>query len=252
MRKLLAANWKMHFYPGEIKPLLNELITHWKKAEWGAHPTVLFPPMIYLREVISYLQDTPLQVGAQNGYPGEFGAFTGEVSMAQIAACGAQWVLVGHSERRQYFSENPTLLRNKLVDAQQRGLQVIYCIGETLSQRQGGETFAVLRQQIEEVLSKDTKWNSLAVAYEPVWAIGTGINATPDQAQEAHAFIRTLLAELGAPADRLSILYGGSLKPDNAVEIFSQPDVDGGLVGGASLRAETFISIAEALWNSPD
>lgn len=246
MRKLLAANWKMHLYPHQVQPLLRGIIAGWQ----GDLPGVIFPPMIYLREVVESLRDTPLQVGAQNGYPGESGAFTGEVSMAQIAASGARWVLIGHSERRQYFGESAGLLRQKILDARQRGLHVMYCIGETLAQRQAGETFLALRQQIEESLPDLEEWTGLAIAYEPVWAIGTGINATPEQAQQAHAFIRAVLGERGAPAAQIPILYGGSLKPDNADDLFAQPDVDGGLVGGASLQAESFLAIAARLWSA--
>ncbi|MCX7763290.1 MAG: triose-phosphate isomerase [Bacteroidia bacterium] len=248
MRKLLAANWKMHLYPHEVQSLLNALIAHWTKRGWTSHPTVIFPPALYLREAVSITQGTPLMIGAQNAFPGEFGAFTGEISMAQIAAVGVQWVLVGHSERRQYFGEKEAFLREKVQDALKRGLRVMYCIGETLAQREAGETLRVLKQQLEEVLKDGMKWDRLAIAYEPVWAIGTGVNATPHQAQEAHAYIRTVLRDLGAPAEAIPILYGGSLKPENSSQLFSQPDVDGGLVGGASLKAESFIAIAEALW----
>lgn len=246
MRKLLAANWKMHLYPSQVAPLVQAILARWSRAPHARG--VIFPPMLYLREVADMLQNTPLAAGAQNGYPGEFGAYTGEVSMAQIAAVGAQWVLVGHSERRQYFGESAPFLRDKITDAQNRGLQVMYCIGETLTQRQAGETFSVLRQQLTETLPETINWSRFAIAYEPVWAIGTGINATPDQAQEAHAFIRSVLVEMGAPAQEIPILYGGSLKPDNAKALFAQPDVDGGLVGGASLQAESFLSIAAQLW----
>ncbi|MEN3040668.1 MAG: triose-phosphate isomerase [Bacteroidia bacterium] len=248
MRRLLAANWKMHLYPNQAQALLRALRQHWDALRWNTHETVIFPPSLYLREAVELLRGAPLKVGAQNGYPGEFGAFTGEISMAQIAACGAEWVLVGHSERRQYFGEVSALLQEKLLDAQHRGLRVIYCVGESLSHRQRGETLPILRQQLVEVLSSGVDWTRLAIAYEPVWAIGTGVNATPSQAQEAHAFIRSVIGEFGAPADSIPILYGGSLKPENARELFEQPDIDGGLVGGASLRADSFIAIASALW----
>lgn len=247
MRKLLAANWKMHLYPHQVLPLLQGIIEGWQVDFHG----VIFPPMLYLREVVEKLRGTALEAGAQNGYPGEFGAFTGEVSMAQIAASGVQWVLIGHSERRQLFGESSPLLRQKISDARQRGLHVMYCIGETLPQRQAGETFAVLRQQIEESLPPLEEWSGFAIAYEPVWAIGTGVNATPEQAQEAHAFIRGVLRELGAPAEKIPILYGGSLKPENAADLFAQPDVDGGLVGGASLQADSFLAIAASLQAAP-
>lgn len=249
MRKLLAANWKMHLYPEEARTLAEQLRHRWQEEGWHALPTVIFPPSLYLREIAQLLKGSSLEVGAQNAYPGEFGAFTGEISTAQVKAAGGTWLIVGHSERRQYFSEKAPLLQRKLIDAHQRGLKVIYCIGETLEERKRGETLAVLRQQIVEVLQGvGVSWAYLAIAYEPVWAIGTGVNATPEQAQEAHAFVRQLLAELGAPAEHIPILYGGSLKPENAYELFQQPDIDGGLVGGASLQAESFAAIAAALW----
>lgn len=252
MRRLLAANWKMHLYPEEALHLATELHKNWTRKNWEHLPTVLFPPVLYLRELLALLSDSSLQIGAQNGYPGEFGAYTGEISMAQLAKCGTRWVLVGHSERRQYFQESGELLRKKVRDAQQRGLRVLYCVGEKLSQRQAGETFSVLRAQLTDILQEGPlDWSLFALAYEPVWAIGTGVNATPEQAQEAHAFLRALLAEWEAPAKEIPILYGGSLKPENAASLFAQPDVDGGLVGGASLQVESFIAIAEALLQAP-
>lgn len=249
MRKLLAANWKMHLYSAEAQALAEQLRHRWQEKGWQALPTVIFPPLLYLREIAELLKGSSLQVGAQNAYPGEFGAFTGEVSIAQVKAVGGTWLIVGHSERRQYFAEKAPLLQRKVMDAHHRDLKVIYCIGETLEERKRGETLAVLRQQIVEVFQgASVRWDYLAIAYEPVWAIGTGVNATPDQAQEAHAFVRQLLKELGAPAADIPILYGGSLKPENAHELFRQPDIDGGLVGGASLQAESFAAIAAALW----
>lgn len=250
MRKLLAANWKMHLYPADATALLVELRRLWKENGWESLPTIIFPPALYLREAVEIYRDMSLAIGAQNGYPGEFGAYTGEISMAQIYACGARWVLIGHSERRTYFGETEELLRQKVSDALARGLSVMYCIGETLAQRQKGETLNVLRRQLETVLSPSLPWERVAVAYEPVWAIGTGVNATPEQAQEAHAFIRQVLSAMGAPAHAIPVLYGGSLKPENAHELFTQPDVDGGLVGGASLKASSFAAIADALLNT--
>ncbi|GIV25884.1 MAG: triosephosphate isomerase [Bacteroidia bacterium] len=247
MRQFLAANWKMHLYPIEALHLTTALHKGWERHGWTL-PAVLFPPAIYLRELVALLSNSRLQVGAQNGYPGEFGAFTGEVSMAQLAHIGVKWVLIGHSERRQHFGETGPLLRRKLQDAQQRGLSVIYCVGETLAQREAGQTFDVLQVQLEEVLSDGAiAWDRFVLAYEPVWAIGTGVHATPQQAQEVHAFLRAQLARLGAPAEGICVVYGGSLKPSAALELFSQPDVDGGLVGGASLEASSFLQIAQAL-----
>ncbi|MCX7605871.1 MAG: triose-phosphate isomerase [Bacteroidia bacterium] len=251
MRRLLAGNWKMHLYPAEAEALAEQLQRLWSTAERHRLPTVVFPPCLYLWKVAQILRGGPIAVGAQNGYPGEFGAFTGEVSMAQLAASGAEWVLIGHSERRQYFGEDGALLRKKLLSAQERGVHVIYCVGETLEHRNSQQTFQVLYHQLREVLSEgDIEWDRFVLAYEPVWAIGTGVNATPEQAQEVHSFLRGELDTFGAPADRVPILYGGSLKPENADLIFAQLDVDGGLVGGASLQADSFAAIADALLRS--
>lgn len=248
MRYCIAANWKMHLYPAEAEALFLALRHAWQEAPLANLPGIIFPPVLYLQRLLDLRQGSPLQIGAQNGYPGEFGAYTGEVSMAQLAAVGTQWVLVGHSERRQYFDEGEAFLREKILSAQQHGLSVLYCVGETQAQRTAGQTFSVLTKQLEGVL-RDTPldWSRFALAYEPVWAIGTGLNATATQAQEAHAFLRAQLRTYGAPADTIPILYGGSLKPENAAELFAQPDVDGGLVGGASLKAESFLAIAHAL-----
>ncbi len=248
MPAFLAANWKMHLYPDQAEALLLELKR--LEAEKGAwpFPVVLCPSHLYLARAVSLLAGSAYTVGAQNGYPGEFGAYTGEVSMAQLKAIGCTHVIIGHSERRQYFDERGDFLRAKVQDAQSRDLTAIYCIGETRSEREAGETFQVLQAQLEEALGEGgITWKRLVIAYEPVWAIGTGLNATPEQAQEAHAFIRAWLRKVGAPADKIPILYGGSIKPSNAEGLFAQPDVNGGLVGGASLIAADFWAIAEAL-----
>lgn len=214
MRRLLAANWKMYLYAEQALTLAQQLRAAWESPELRMLPGLVFPPALYLRELAMQLAGSPVALGAQNGYPGEFGAFTGEISMAQLAAAGATWVLVGHSERRQYFGENAELLRKKVQDAQARGLSVLYCVGETLAEREAGQTLFRLQTQLQEVLSENLiDWNRLAIAYEPVWAIGTGINATPDQAQEAHAYLRMQLVQLGAPADQIPILYGAVSSP---------------------------------------
>jgi triosephosphate isomerase len=229
-RTFLAANWKMHLYPGEAEMLLQQLrLLEAEKGAWP-FPVVVCPAHVYLSLAVERLSGTSLQVGAQNGYPGEFGAYTGEVSMAQLRAVGCTHVIVGHSERRQYFGEKGGLLQKKVQDAQARTLKVIYCIGETRAEREAGETFAILEGQLREALSGvDVAWDKLIIAYEPVWAIG--------------AWLR----KAGAPAEAVPILYGGSVKPANAEELFAQPDVDGGLVGGASLIAADFWAIAAAL-----
>ncbi len=248
MQAFLAANWKMHLYPDQVDALLMELRRLETLEGPRPFPVVLCPSYIYLLRAIQLLAGSSYKVGAQNGYPGEFGAYTGEVSMAQLKATGCTHVIIGHSERRQYFGESGTLLRDKVRDAHRRDLTAIYCVGETKAQREAGETFHVLQAQLEEALGEgDILWEKLVIAYEPVWAIGTGLNATPEQAQEAHAFIRAWLKKAGAPALKIPILYGGSIKPSNAEGIFAQPDVNGGLVGGASLIATDFWAIAAAL-----
>jgi len=248
MRALLAANWKMHLYPQQAEALLRELRRLEVEAGAWSFPIVVCPSYLYLPMATQLLSGTSYQVGAQNGYPGEFGAYTGEVSMAQLKAVGCTHAIVGHSERRQYFEERGELLRQKIQDALGRGLKVIYCIGETRPQREAGETLSILETQLREALTGiEVIWENLIIAYEPVWAIGTGLNATPQQAQEAHAFIRGWLRENGASADKIPILYGGSIKSSNAESLFTQPDVDGGLVGGASLVAADFWAIAAAL-----
>lgn len=248
MQALLAANWKMHLYPNQVDVLLKELRELEALEGPWPFPVVLCPSYIYLPRAIQLLAGSSYRVGAQNGYPGEFGAYTGEVSMAQLKATGCTHVIIGHSERRQYFGERGSFLRDKVRDAQHRDLTAIYCVGETKSQREAGETFHVLQVQLEEALGEGgILWEKLVIAYEPVWAIGTGLNATPDQAQEAHAFIRKWLKKAGAPASEIPILYGGSIKPSNAMDLFAQPDVNGGLVGGASLIARDFWEIAAAL-----
>ncbi len=245
MRARLAANWKMHLYEEGARSLLEALR---QQIVGSRAPIIICPPAIYLRIAVELLEGSALVVGAQNGYPGEFGAVTGEVSMAQLAHLGCQYVIVGHSERRQLLGEKPALLRQKVTDAQRWGLSVIYCIGETLAERQAGQTEAILRQQLVEVLADaPIAWERFLVAYEPVWAIGTGISATAQEAEATHQFIRAQLAALGAPAEVVPILYGGSLKATNAAELFAQPNVDGGLVGGASLVASEFGAIYQAL-----
>lgn len=191
-----------------------------------------------------------IAVSAQNCADHESGAYTGEVSAKMIASLGAKYVILGHSERREYYGETSGTLNKKMALAYEQGLAPIYCVGEKLDEREAGKHFDVVRAQIEEVVFNLTpeQFGKLVIAYEPVWAIGTGKTATSDQAQEIHAFIRKVLAEKfgAAAADKTPILYGGSAKPGNAPELFSKPDVDGGLIGGASLVAADFVAIAKS------
>lgn len=208
------------------------------------------PPFVNLEVVRQVLEGSPIQLGAQNMHYEEAGAYTGEVSAAMLRAVGCRYVILGHSERRQYFGETDALVNRKVKRALQYGLVPIVCVGETLEERQAGQAEAVVTCQLQGVLEgiELTSAEALVIAYEPVWAIGTGHTATPAQAQEMHALIRQLLvSRYGDAIGRaLHILYGGSVKPDNAAALFAQPDVDGGLIGGASLKAADFIEIVRA------
>ena len=209
---------------------------------------IVCPPYTHLSEVVKIARGTAVQVGAQNCAEEAKGAYTGEVSAEMIASLGVRYVILGHSERRQYYGETSATLNKRMKQAYSNGLVPIYCVGETLEEREGGKLWDVVKAQIEEVAFElsDEQFRHFIVAYEPVWAIGTGKVATADQAQEMHAFIRkTLAAKFGDAAAKTPILYGGSVKPDNAAEIFAKEDVDGGLIGGASLKAEDFLGIGK-------
>lgn len=207
------------------------------------------PPAVYVAEVAAKLQGKGIAVGAQSLCAEAVGAFTGEVSAAMLKDVGCSYVLVGHSERRSLYAEDSALVARKFVAAQTQGLVPVLCVGETLQQREAGQTFAVITEQLDAVVKAAgiAAFAAAVVAYEPVWAIGTGLTATPEQAQEVHAFIRQSLAKLNADvATGVRILYGGSVKGANAAELFTKPDVDGGLVGGASLKADEFLKICAA------
>jgi triosephosphate isomerase len=212
---------------------------------------VLCPPFIHLTSMEEILKGSKIVYGAQNCSSEPSGAFTGEISAEMIKSTGAAYVIIGHSERRTCFAETDALLNKKTRLALKAGLKVIFCCGEILPERESGRHFEVVRKQLHDGLFtfQENEFSGIVIAYEPVWAIGTGLTATPDQAQEMHKFIRGLISEKygKAIADSTSILYGGSCKPSNAAEIFSMPDVDGGLIGGASLKSEDFVAIAEAV-----
>lgn len=209
---------------------------------------IVCPPFTHLCGVIEALKGSNIEVGAQNCAAEASGAYTGEVSAAMIAALGCHYVILGHSERRQYYGETSATLRKKMEQAFANGLKPIYCVGENLAEREAERHFEVVKAQIEEViyLLSPEQFSQVIVAYEPVWAIGTGKTATAEQAQEIHAYIRQILTEkFGAAAGETSILYGGSCKPSNASELFTKADVDGGLIGGAALKAEDFLGIGK-------
>lgn len=243
--RIVAGNWKLHGDRAFAHRLVDEISS--ASAAPGVELIVL-PPLPYLAELITRQGDTHLQFGAQNLDIREQGAYTGEVAGTMLRDIGATHVLVGHSERRDLHAENNRLVAQKFEAARKAGLKPILCIGETLEQRKAGITHNVLAEQLAPVLALGPEQlaGSL-IAYEPVWAIGTGLTASPEQAQEVHARVRGELAKIDAKiASSLPILYGGSVKPANAAELFAQPDIDGGLIGGASLVAPDFLSIAAA------
>ncbi len=247
-KKFIAGNWKMN-----TRSIDGELLAASVVKGLGAETRVtvaVCPPFPFLARIAQAVKGSPVALGAQNCYPKDDGAFTGEVSPAMLVDVGCQYVIVGHSERRQLFKESDEFINAKVHAALKAGLKVILCIGETLDERKGNKTEAVLDTQLTGSLAKVTaeQLGNMVLAYEPVWAIGTGVNATPQQAQDAHAFVRKRVGQLcgAAAAEALVIQYGGSVKPDNAATLLSQPDVDGALVGGASLKAEDFLAIVKA------
>jgi triosephosphate isomerase len=242
MRKpIIAGNWKM--YKSEAEAI--DFATKLKPLVSDVHDKVILicPPFPCLSKVWDVINNSNIELGAQNLHWEEEGAFTGEVSTGMLKSVGCTYVIIGHSERRQYFGETDETVNKKLKAALKHNLLSIVCVGETLEQREKGETFSVIENQINKGLqSLDiSHWSLVIIAYEPVWAIGTGKTATPEQAQEVHAYIRSLLPK--EVAGKIRILYGGSVKPENVKELMAQPDIDGGLVGGASLKVESFVKL---------
>ena len=252
MRKhIVAGNWKMNLTFTEADELLDDLMSELEKVELPRDTQVIVcPPFPYLEMASDYANDSYFMVGAQNVSDQEKGAYTGEVSAAMLESCEIDYCIVGHSERRAYYGETDTLVAAKVNQLLAHGLKPIVCVGEVLEEREAGRQLDVVKKQVEEGLFhlSAEQMQQVVIAYEPVWAIGTGKTATPDQAQEIHAHIRSLLAaKYGqAVADEVSILYGGSCKPSNAKELFAKPDIDGGLIGGASLKAEDFMGIVRS------
>ncbi len=246
-QSLVAANWKMN---GSIQS--NQSLLESLKQNVGSVQNaemVICPPFVYLQQVRQLLEGSRMSWGAQNLSQQEPGAFTGEVAASMLVDFDCKYVIVGHSERRSIYAESDILVAEKFAKAQSVGLIPILCVGELLDQREAGETQNVVKRQLDAVI-KLQGVASLAksvIAYEPVWAIGTGKTATPEQAQEVHGFIRGEIAKLDAGvAENIQILYGGSVKGSNAAELFSMPDIDGGLIGGASLKADEFLTICQA------
>lgn len=248
-KKIIAGNWKMN---NGIKETVN-LISDIKKELSGKKvyaDVIICPPFINLETAHALLKDSSIKLGAQNIYFEESGAFTGEISASMLKGVGCEYVILGHSERRTIFGENDQIINNKMKTAIKNELKPIFCVGETLEEREKGVTFKVIETQVKNGLNllRESELEHLIIAYEPVWAIGTGRNATPQQAQEVHLFIRELIGKMYSQifAAQLVIQYGGSVKADNAKELLSQPDIDGALVGGACLKADSFIKIIEA------
>ncbi|MEJ2106582.1 MAG: triose-phosphate isomerase [Acidiferrobacteraceae bacterium] len=246
-RPLVAGNWKMNGDKAGSTALLEGILAGMgevKNAE-----VAVCPPFILLPLAAEKLSGSAVAVGGQNLSVHDSGAYTGEISGPMLIDAGCHYVIVGHSERRSYYGENDALVAEKFSAARRHGLVPILCVGETLEEREAGDTEEVVARQLDVVIGIDgiAAFSDAVIAYEPVWAIGTGKTATPDQAQDVHRFIRERLASHDATvAEQCRILYGGSMKPDNAVELIAQPDIDGGLIGGASLKAADFLAICTA------
>ena len=243
-RIFIAGNWKMNKTAAETAETLESLKA--KVAGVSDVDMLICPTFTSLRAAADALAGTPIAVGAQNVHWAESGAFTGEISAAMLREIPVPYVIIGHSERRQYFAETDETVNKRVQAALNAELKPVVCVGETLEQRESGDTETVVTTQVEAGLAglTESRMENVTVAYEPVWAIGTGRTATPEQAQEVHALIRSLLAKrFGDMAEKIRILYGGSVKPANARELMGQPDIDGGLVGGASLKPDDFAEI---------
>jgi triosephosphate isomerase len=248
-KKIVAGNWKMNNDLNSSVALISEIKNILASKSLNAE-VIICPPFTSLDAANSLIKDTQIKLGAQNMYYEKSGAFTGEISPLMLKSVGCQYVILGHSERRTIFGESNQLINKKIKAAVENQLNPIFCIGETLEERESGVTFKVIETQVREGLDGLTaeELANLIIAYEPVWAIGTGKTATPEQAEEVHAFIRKLIGELYSTefAEKLIIQYGGSVKPENAAELMSQPDIDGALVGGACLKADSFVKIIES------
>lgn len=247
--KIVAGNWKMNKNSEETEDLLNELID--KLPTDTDVQVIVAPTFINLASAVDHLEFTNIDVAAQNMHQNENGAYTGEISADMLKSVGVNTVILGHSERRAIFHETDAIIANKVTTALRHEMNVIFCFGEELKDRQDKQHFNIVENQLRDGLFhiENESWSKIVLAYEPVWAIGTGETASPDQAQEMHAFIReTVRHTFGSDiAENVSILYGGSVKPDNAKEIFGKPDVDGGLIGGAALKADDFVAIVNAI-----
>jgi len=252
MRKnIVAGNWKMNNDLSESKKLVKEIKKAIKKNPLNNTRVIVAPTFVSLNAVVKRTKKSEVEVAAQNMHQAESGAYTGEISAKMLKSVGVNIVILGHSERREYFGETDELLAKKVDAALENKMEVIFCFGEVLEDRKADKHFDVVESQIKNGLFhlEADAWKDIILAYEPVWAIGTGETASPEQAQEMHAFIRKIVEEKydKKVAENVSVLYGGSVKPSNAQEIFSKPDVDGGLIGGAALKADDFKAIIEGV-----
>ncbi|MBI5476547.1 MAG: triose-phosphate isomerase [Ignavibacteriales bacterium] len=253
-RKVIAGNWKMNKDIHETANLIVELMDRMKDFK-NQVDVIICPPYTSLVVAKSLIKDFPIKLGAQNMSQYDDGAYTGEISVTMLTAIGCQYVILGHSERRQYFKETDDLINSKVKKALSAGLTPIVCIGETLEEREAGVTDKIITTQIKGVLRElsSSEVEKIIIAYEPVWAIGTGKNATPEQANQVHKLIRKLIGQLysWALAEKILIQYGGSMNAENAASLLSQSDIDGGLIGGASLKSDAFVTIIQAGVESP-
>jgi triosephosphate isomerase len=246
--KIVAGNWKMNTTFPEAETLLTEIADALDDLELKGARVIICPPSLYLEMATDVAFESNFGVGAQNVHPEDSGAFTGEISPVMLRELNVEFCIVGHSERRKYFNESHEFLQQKVDALVRHDIIPIFCCGEVLPEREAGQHFDVVKRQLAESLFhlSPEAFQQVIIAYEPVWAIGTGVNASPEQAQEMHAFIRGLVAEKygSGTAEDTTILYGGSCNAKNAQELFARPDVDGGLIGGASLKAADFLTIA--------
>ena len=247
-KKIVAGNWKMNNNKAETSALIADLKA---KGSFNGVEVKVAPTAIHLAQAVEELSDSAIEVIGQNMHQATNGAYTGEISAAMLQSIGVNSVILGHSERRAYFNETDEALAEKVNTAVAHDMEVIFCFGEELEDRKSERHFEVVASQLKKALFhlEAVAWKNIVLAYEPVWAIGTGETASPEQAQEMHAYIRNLIQEsYGAEvAENVAILYGGSVKPANAQEIFSKPDVDGGLIGGAALKADDFFAIVQSI-----
>lgn len=246
-KKIVAGNWKMNTTPQEGVILVSKIMELLSTKKSDSVEKIIAPPFTHLSLLNDKLKGSEIQLSAQNCHYENSGAYTGEVSPTILKSIGVEYVILGHSERRNYFNETNALLKNKVDKAIENELQIIFCVGEILNERNNNSHFEVVEKQMKESLFhlSSSQIKNIVIAYEPVWAIGTGVTATSAQAQEMHSFIRKTIAKKygNTSAEEISILYGGSCNPKNAKELFACPDVDGGLIGGASLNADDFVQI---------